>query len=296
MFALVAAYIVVVAGYLIWHHNLLSPDQFFLLALLVTLVLGRARAFLLDWVPLIALLFGYEYVRGLVPILNDRVHLEPMIQFDRLLFGAVPTVSLQARYFNPGSPHWYDYAAVCLYLLHFVVPLAAGFLFWVHDRRMFREYAVGILLLSYLAYLTYLLYPAAPPWMAAQVGSIGDVRKILDVTFSEFRDPIYLPSLYYKLGVNQVAAVPSLHAAYPMLVALFVGEKLPKMIPFLAAYVLSVWMAIVYLGEHYAFDVFLGAIYAVVSYGLVAYWPAIQSRLSRHRPAIEEVPHALVSK
>jgi len=44
----------------------------------------------------------------------------------------------------------------------------------------------------------------------------------------------------------------------------------------LAVYVLAVWMAIVYLGEHYVFDVVTGAIYAVVAYLLVIYWPTIQ--------------------
>ena len=73
-----------------------------------------------------------------------------------------------------------------------------------------------------------------------------------------------------------VAAVPSLHAGYPLLMALFVGEKAPRLAPVLAVYVLAVWMAIVYLGEHYVFDVVTGAIYAVVAYLLVIYWPTIQ--------------------
>jgi hypothetical protein len=273
---LAVAYVSVTAAYLVWHHNFVSPDQFFLLVLLVSVFLGRAKTFLWDWLPLVVLLFGYEYVRSLVPLINSHVYLKAMIDFDRFLFGSVPTVALQSRFYDPDAPHWYDYAAVILYFLHFIVPLSAAFMLWLRNRAAFREYAAGILILSYSAYLTYLVFPAAPPWLAAQSGLLPPVNRILSNTLLQFRDPISLPTLYSKLGVNMVAAVPSLHAGYPLLMALFVGEKAPRLAPVLAVYVLAVWMAIVYLGEHYVFDVVTGAIYAVVAYLLVIYWPTIQ--------------------
>jgi hypothetical protein len=292
IFGAVLAYVAITGAYLVWHHNLVSPDQFFILVLLVSVLLGRAKTFLWDWLPLVVLLFGYEYVRSLVPLINGHVYLQPMIDFDRFVFGRVPTIALQAHYYTPGSPHWYDYAAVSLYLMHFIVPLGVAFLFWLQDRKMFREYAAGILILSYLAYLTYLVFPAAPPWLAAQAGLLPNVNRILNDTFMAFRDPIYLPTIYTRLGVNMVAAVPSLHAAYPLLTALFVGEKVPKLLPAMAIYVFSVWMAIVYLGEHYVFDIFTAVIYTVAAYGLVVYWPAIKVALARRKAAMAAVPTA----
>ncbi|HUB79618.1 MAG TPA: hypothetical protein VMB03_12515, partial [Bryobacteraceae bacterium] len=65
IFAAVLAYVALTAAYLLWHRTFLSPDQFFVLVLLVSVLLGRVRAFLWDWLPLVVLLFGYEYVRGL---------------------------------------------------------------------------------------------------------------------------------------------------------------------------------------------------------------------------------------
>jgi hypothetical protein len=289
---LVLLYVATTCGYLVWHHNLISPDQFFILVLLVSVLLGRAKTFLWDWLPLVVLLFGYEYVRNLVPLINDRVYVRPMIAADRFVFGGVPTIALQARFYTPDSPHWYDYAAVSLYLAHFIFPLGVAFLFWLQDRKIFKEYSAGLLTLSYLAYLTYLIFPAAPPWLAAQSGLLPPVHRILGATFQAFRDPVYLPTLYTKLGVNQVAAVPSLHAAYPLLTALFVWEKMPKLLPILALYVVSVWMAVIYLGEHYAFDVIAGAMYAVVAYGLVIYWPAMKTALSRRRAPDRQVSAA----
>ena len=288
IFGLVLGYVALTAAYLLWHRTILAPDQFFMLVLVVTFLLRRARTFLWDWLPLIVLLFGYEYVRGLVPLINDHVHFKQMIDFDVFVFGQVPTIALQTRYYNPDSPQWYDYAAVTLYLAHFVVPLGAAFLLWLQDRRTFREYAAGLLILSYAAYLTYLVFPAAPPWMASLAGFLPHVNRILGTAFSEFRDPISLPTIYTKLGINMVAAVPSLHAAYPLLTALFIGEKAPKLLPLLALYVFSVWMAVIYLGEHYAFDVFAGAIYAVFAYVLVVYWPVFRTIMTaRKTPAAE---------
>ena len=250
IFAVVLAYVALTAAYILWHRTFISPDQFFVLVLLVSVLLRRAKAFLWDWLPLVVLLFGYEFARGLVPLVNSHVHFQTMIDFDRLVFGSVPTLALQSRYYHADDPAWYDYAAVICYLAHFVVPLGAAFLLWLQDRKMYREFAAGMLILSYAAYLTYLIFPAAPPWLAAQVGLLPKVDRVLGNTLLQFRDPISLPTVYAALGVNMVAAVPSLHAAYPLLTALFIGEKVPKLLPLLAVYVLSVWIAVVYLGEH----------------------------------------------
>ena len=69
-----AAYVSITAAYLVWRGNFVSPDQFFLLVLLASVFLGRARTFLWDWLPLVVLLFGYDYVRSLVPLINDHVY------------------------------------------------------------------------------------------------------------------------------------------------------------------------------------------------------------------------------
>jgi len=47
-------------------------------------------------------------------------------------------------------------------------------------------------------------------------------------------------------------------------------------------------MAVIYLGEHYAFDVFAGAFYAAAVYALVIYWPVIKPALSgRAKPVVQ---------
>jgi hypothetical protein len=277
MVGLAIAYGASVIVYLVWHHGFLTPDQFLVMAMLAALLLGRLKAFLWDWIPLILLLFGYEYVRGLVQKINPNVHIFPMIRFDRFVFGTVPTIALQARFYTPGQPCWYDYAAIILYFLHFVVPLTVAFVFWLKNRKLFKQYAAAMVLVSYLTYLTYLAFPAVPPWLAARAGFLPPVARIMDATLSGISAQIQLPTIYSYCGVNLVAAVPSLHAAYPLLTAIFVGGRAPKLIPVMAVYSVAVWVALVYLGEHYVFDVFSGIIYALLTAGLLRYWPGKKS-------------------
>jgi hypothetical protein len=261
------AYLAAVSGYMIWHQVFFSPDRFFVFAFLAVLFTGRALLFLWDWLPPLLLIFGYEFLRGLVPSLIANVHIHAMIIFDRTVFRSIPTIDLQNRFFSATHLHWYDYTAVVLYLLHFIVPMLVALVFWFKDRGYFKRFMAASVVLFYLGFITYYLFPAMPPWMASQLGYLGPVTKIINVVTAHFGHSINAPTVYQYLGANLVAAVPSLHAAWPLLAGLFVGKKYPRAaIPFFA-YVIGVWLSVVYLGEHYVFDVLAGIVYAAVVYG-----------------------------
>jgi membrane-associated phospholipid phosphatase len=83
--------------------------------------------------------------------------------------------------------------------------------------------------------------------------------------------------------VNLVAAVPSLHAAFVALVAMFLwGRVRPVWRPLLALYPVAMGVTLMATGEHYLFDVLLGWLYA----GLVMLaWGSWERRRLRSRPA-----------
>ncbi len=265
-------YIFTVSIYMLWHRAWLSPDQFFAFAIFATLIIGRIRQFFQDWIPVLLLLFGYEYLRGVIPILSLRPHIFPMIYADTLLFGSLPTIQLQTSLFTLNTTHWYDYVAVVLYISHFIVPMIVAFLFWLYDRKHFKKYTTALLLLSYLAFITFVLFPAMPPWMASSLGYLPPLQKIMDQVMASFAHPIDVPSIYRFFGANLVAAVPSLHAAYPWLIFLFVVNKLGKLAIFTLPYVFGVWFSVVYLGEHYVVDVIAGILYASISFAIVSFY------------------------
>lgn len=259
-------YIVVVSIFMLWHRAWLSPDQFFAFAILSVILIGRTKEFLWDWIPVLLLLFGYEYLRGLVPQLTSHANIWPMIVADHLIFGFIPTIKLQTLLFDGYNLHWYDYVSVILYISHFIIPMITAFILWMHDRRTFKEFTTAFLVLSYLAFLTFIIFPAMPPWMASNDGYLPPLAKIMDQVMGSFSHPISVPSIYKFFGANLVAAVPSLHAAYPWLIFLFVRQKLHTLAYILLPYVLGVWFAVIYLGEHYAIDVIIGIIYASLTY------------------------------
>ncbi len=266
-------YILFVSIFMLWHRAWVSPDQFFAIAILSVVFIGRTKLFLKDWIPLLLLLFGYEYLRGLAPHLSGNPHILPMIAADNFLFGFNPIIKLQTVLFHENGLHlhWYDYLAVLLYISHFVVPMVFAFVCWIYDRRIFKEFTGALLVLSYMAFITFVIFPAAPPWMASNLGYLPPLKKIMDQVLGSFAHPIDVPSVYQFFGANLVAAVPSLHAAYPWLIFLFIAKKLRFFAVLALPYVFGVWFSVVYLGEHYVVDVIAGVLYATVGFAVVSF-------------------------
>lgn len=259
-------YIFAMTGFMIWQGIGITPDRYGLLLFAGILFIHRSRKFILDWLPFLFLLISYDFLRGFADKLNPRVHFVEMIQIDKFIFGQLPTIILQNNFFQQTQIQWYDYLATFFYFLHFALPLAFALLLWLKNRNYFKRFTFCLLLLSYMAFFTYVVFPAAPPWLASQKGVYPGIIKILDFTLKAFPQRLNLPSIYNTFDPNTVAAIPSLHAAYPLLVLLyslkFFGRKALWFIP----YVLGVWISIVYLGEHYVTDIIVGAIYTLVSF------------------------------
>jgi len=259
-------------------------------------VWGRRRVeFVRDFAPFVLLLFSYDALRGFADDLASNVHVGYPIAADRLLFfGHVPTQELQRWLWQPYVTHWYDSLAAIMHAAHFVVPLLFAALIWQHRREQYWRFMAALLLLSYAAFVTFLLLPTAPPWWAAANGDLEGVRLIQFSSHTAF--------LYDKVSPNSVAAMPSLHAAYPWLFFLFACRLWGKRGALVAIYPLAVFFAVIYLGHHYVIDVIGGVLYASVSYALVCgpvgEWLAqasrrVVSRLSFADPRRREEPEQL---
>jgi hypothetical protein len=263
--AVFGLYIVVLIVVMIEQGVEALPDRYAIAMLVGALVLGRAKRFMHDWLPFIGLLVSYDFLRGFADDLSGRVQYLQSIQFDQAMFTVVPTVALQNLLFA-SSLHWWDYAATIVYFLHFVLPLGFAMVLWLRDRRRFTDFVTSLTLLSYAGWLTYIAFPSAPPWMAAQDGYLDGVTRILDRTINFLPNHLDLPTVYRALDPNPIAAIPSLHAAYPFLVLLFALKFFRWRGLVVLPYVAVVWFAVIYLGEHYATDVLIGAVYATVAF------------------------------
>ena len=90
-------------------------------------------------------------------------------------------------------------------------------------------------------------------------------------------------------GYDQVAAVPSEHAAYPMLFFLFLRRQFGRWAHLAWIYIGALLFSITYLGQHYVIDALVGFAYAGIGYALVMQVaPALVSRYSARKPVVSK--------
>lgn len=259
----------------------LTPDRIFVILLFGAIIVGRGKTFLRDWVPFIALLIGYEMVRGFADTAGFKVHVEELINAERAIFGFLPGVELQKHFFNPDKLAIWDVGAVIIDFLHFLLPLIVAFYFWVRSRSAYWTFVIALLTLSFTGFITYLLYPAAPPWYADQRAGLIEIHKVVDFVVKDIGWGWDFSRIYSNLNPNQVAAMPSLHSAYPWLAFLALRNFNKKIGYFFLPYPFLVWISVVYLGEHYVIDVLAGIFYATAVYLLVYHFAAIKMYLKK---------------
>jgi hypothetical protein len=129
----------------------------------------------------------------------------------------------------------------------------------------------SLLAVSILAEITFVLAPTAPPWLAAEHGALPPVHHIIKLGLSDLGLGAVAALDGNPSHYNIVAAVPSLHVAFPVVcLAVILAYRLPRWAVGLQSFHLAgVVFAIVYTGEHYLIDAVAGAAYAVVAWSLV---------------------------
>jgi len=244
----------------------------------------------IDWLPIVAVLWIYDLTRGAADSIGIGVHYHPMIDFDKFVFGGeAPTEWLQARLYDPGVVHWYDVLFTFVYTSYFIVPFAVAGWLWARDRLAFQRFTRRLVTLALCGLATYIVFPAAPPWLAGEMGLVNEVHRTTGKGWEVVS--VGTASLFSKGqgSSNLVAAVPSLHTAFVTLVALFLWGRVRRrrLRPLLLLYPLLMGLTLMATGEHWFFDVMLGWIYAGAVMGGWTLW---ERRREAHLPA--EAPAA----
>ena len=130
----------------------------------------------------------------------------------------------------------------------------------------------ALLSLNILALVVYITYPMAPPWLAAQQGAVsGHIARITGRGWYDLR----AGDLHQKLSAvgNPVAAMPSLHAAVSLFVAVYGAYRLRSRWRWLLLlYPLTMAFTLVYYAEHYVIDIVAGyVVTGLVLWGCAAW-------------------------
>ncbi len=271
LLALQLLYIAVFVGVLLLGGNEwpAAPDLIVLGLLGFAVISARGLSFVRDWTPFLLLVLAYMALPGLSPGLEQRVHVGFPITVDRWLGrGLLPTTRLQTALWNPAHLHWYDYLTAVLYLLHFLTPLVVAFIFWLWRRQVYWRFVSAYLLLMYAGFITYLVYPMAPPWWAGELGRIPSVQPVLSlVHWHGIGNPVGM--LTGTFHPDPVAAMPSMHAAFSLLVFMALWNLRPRWGWIAVIYPLAMAFTVLYTGDHYTVDLCIGWIFSLLAFRFI---------------------------
>ncbi|HJQ02726.1 MAG TPA: phosphatase PAP2 family protein [Jatrophihabitans sp.] len=291
---------------------------------LIAASIGRrgVLSVLRDWLPFVAMLVLYDLTRGAAEALGRPTEWHFQLDFDKRLFaGTEPTVWLQAHLKEPFPP-WWEILVSLIYVSYFFAPYAVAGVLWLRDRAGWRRFAVRFIVISFIGLIGFVAFPAAPPWAAAQcsaaqvangpsdppcieakVGTVTDGGMLGTVHASYPGAAPYIERVasrgWNKLGIpqakalvdegqagaNEVAAVPSLHAAISGLLTVFFWPRVRRRWrPLLALYSVAMGFSLVYGAEHYVFDILLGWLLTVVVCFALNRWDAARARRREDAP------------
>jgi inositol phosphorylceramide synthase catalytic subunit len=238
----------------------------------------NTRRFVRVFWPFIATGALYDSLRYYLAATSaGRIHVAGPYLLDRAWFGT-GTHTLNEVF---ASHHWIvaDLVAGLAYLIYVAEYLALALLVFFTGRvTRAHSFARGFLLVNAMGFLTYVLYPAAPPWYVAAHGLGPPVLGSAPSPGAAVRFDLLLGTHVfenmYSHSVDVFGAIPSLHAAYPVMAAVlaFRTRELRWLRWPAAGYAVVMCFSAVYLQHHYVIDVLLGLAYGAIAVTAVLAW------------------------
>ena len=187
------------------------------------------------WMATLIVLPVYAFLRSSADNVGLPVH---GAELERALFGTLPTLRLQ-HWLWDGS-QTLEWAVVIVHSSWFFVPALLGLLVTVLRPHRVGSYLRWWIAAELLAVAFFALFPLRPPWLADR-----EVVRIIALRFGgQIQDS------------NPLAAMPSLHVAFPFVLALWFSRErwlFPAWAMF--GYTGLIALEVVFSGEHYVLDV-----------------------------------------
>lgn len=232
------------------------------------------------WAFYIVAFVVFAQLRALADETGVPVQYSYPIQAEKAIFlGTLPTLWLQDAFYSQARLGILELYTMSIYISYFFVPHAAALALWRWDRARFNVYLPAFVMTLYIGLAVALAAPTAPPWLASEAGMIPSVHRIIPDIMDNLAPGAYQQG-ESTAGTNLVAAMPSLHAAVPWLMAI-VCWRYRWYIRWLSlAYAASMTFAIVYLGEHYFVDALAGLVVAAASWlaapRILSWWAGLR--------------------
>lgn len=260
-------------GYLLLSYLLIGykPEQLVLVLLFNSLyyISKDTRRLILGFSIFIVYWIIFDYMKAFPNYKYHGVDIAGIYQFEKNLFGITyrDAILTPNEFLKVNARPALDILSGIFYLTWVPVPLLFAVYLFFRNRRHFFYFSLTFLLVNLLGFVIYYLHPAAPPWYIQQYGyhfnphTPGNTAGL--ARFDGLLGVTVFKSIYAKSS-NVFAAMPSLHASYPVIV-LFYGfrNRLRYINIAFAVIMLGIWFAAVYSSHHYVIDVIAGILCAL---------------------------------
>lgn len=261
--------------YLLWLNLVVgfrNDHLYFIIFLAVTYFASTiSRKFVLGFVFFWLFWIIYDGMRAYPNFMVNTIHIIEPYNLEKFLFPISDgnTIMTPNEYFYANPNKLSDFLSGLFYLTWVPLPMAYCLYLFFTDKVMLLRFSATFLFANFIGFAIYYIYPAAPPWYLEYHGTTidfdipGNAAQLL-----RFDDLINYPIFanMYNKNANVFAAIPSLHAAYPVVLLYFGLKKRHKWLSVLFAIdVIGIWYAAVYSMHHYIIDVILGSFCAIIA-------------------------------
>ncbi|MBA2661234.1 MAG: inositol phosphorylceramide synthase [Bradymonadaceae bacterium] len=267
-------------------YSLLNPlrlEHLLMLAALATLwfVSRVTREFVLVFSPIVAFVWIYDLLRIFSARAERAVSLSEVREAELAIFGwsADGARIGPVEFFIDRHHPVLDLIGAAWYSSHMATIIGFGLFLWWTQRRAgvvahsvrLHRFMWGFLFVNLIGFLVQVFFPVAPPWYVEQFGyavpegaMLGDPGGLARV--DQLIGFGYFAGIYGK-AAYVFGAMPSLHVAYPVWIALNARSLAGRS----AAWFYASGMAFfaVYFTHHYVLDLVAGAAFSLGAYVLL---------------------------
>jgi len=258
----------IAAGYLLLSYILVGfkSEQIFLVVFFGTFyfISRPTRKFIIGFSVFIVYWVVFDYMKAFPNYHYTAVHIKNLYLTEKKLFGFNfnGTVITPNEYWLTHGNTFLDILTGIFYLTWVPIPLLFAIYLFYTDRMQFFFFSLTFFWVNLIGFTIYYLYPAAPPWYVQQYGftfypfTPGNTAGL--GKFDLFFQTGIFKSIYAKSS-NVFAAMPSLHASYPLIVLYFgIKKKMGAINLLFAVIMIGIWFSAVYNSHHYVLDVLAG--------------------------------------
>ncbi|HET9058078.1 MAG TPA: phosphatase PAP2 family protein [Chitinophagaceae bacterium] len=229
-----------------------------------------SRKFILGFLIFIVYWIVFDYMKAFPNYRFNTMHIGDLYGLEKKYFGIQNGAALFTpnEFLNLFQHPFLDALSGIFYLCWVPVPLFFAAYLFLKNKEQFLKFSLTFFWVNILGFVIYYLYPAAPPWYIQHFGDVFYPNTPGNTAGLQRFDDLFHVSVFqslYSKSSNVFAAMPSLHAAYPLIVIYYGIKNKMGAINFLFVLIaLGIWFSAVYSFHHYVLDVVAGVVCCVI--------------------------------